>query len=88
MEQLKKKFHGYKEKLAANEQISLLMVDEPSKTGGRMSLIFYQEKLRDDYFRDLNEGADLFQAYTAFIYNGPAWPGRINRALATIQRPR
>ena len=24
----------------------------------------------------------------AFIYNGPAWPGRINRALATIQRPR
>ena len=31
----------------------------------------------------LDAGADLLQAYTAFIYNGPAWPGRINRALAT-----
>ncbi|OMG26437.1 hypothetical protein BKH36_07375, partial [Actinomyces naeslundii] len=30
----------------------------------------------------LDAGADLLQAYTAFIYNGPAWPGRINRALA------
>ena len=32
----------------------------------------------------LDAGADLLQAYTAFIYNGPAWPGRINRALATV----
>ncbi|MBF0697067.1 dihydroorotate dehydrogenase (quinone), partial [Actinomyces bowdenii] len=31
----------------------------------------------------LDAGADLLQAYSAFIYNGPAWPGRINRALAT-----
>ena len=31
----------------------------------------------------LDAGADLLQAYTAFIYNGPAWPGRMNRALAT-----
>ncbi|QKD79853.1 quinone-dependent dihydroorotate dehydrogenase [Actinomyces marmotae] len=30
----------------------------------------------------LEAGADLLQAYSAFIYNGPAWPGRINRALA------
>lgn len=30
----------------------------------------------------LAAGADLLQAYTAFIYNGPAWPGRLNRALA------
>ncbi|VEG26621.1 quinone-dependent dihydroorotate dehydrogenase [Actinomyces howellii] len=36
----------------------------------------------------LDAGADLLQAYTAFIYNGPAWPGRINRALATARRPR
>ena len=28
-------------------------------------------------------GREVDQAYTAFIYNGPAWPGRINRALAT-----
>lgn len=66
VEQLKKKFHGYKEKLAANEQISLLMVDEPSKTGGRMSLTFYQEKLRDDYFRDLNAWQDDFAWYQEY----------------------
>ena len=66
VEQLKKKFHGYKEKLAANEQISLLMVDEPSKTGGRMSLTFYQEKLRDDYFRDLDEWQDDFAWYQEY----------------------
>lgn len=26
-------------------------------------------------------GADLLQAYTAFVYEGPAWPGHVNRAL-------
>ena len=36
----------------------------------------------------LDAGADLLQAYTAFVYNGPAWPGRINRALATTRRLR
>ncbi|GMA31498.1 quinone-dependent dihydroorotate dehydrogenase [Litorihabitans aurantiacus] len=25
-------------------------------------------------------GADLVQAYSAFVYRGPAWPGRVNRA--------
>ena len=34
----------------------------------------------------LDAGADLLQAYSAFVYNGPAWPGRINRALATTRR--
>ncbi len=29
----------------------------------------------------LDAGADLVQAYTAFIYNGPAWPGVMSRAL-------
>jgi dihydroorotate dehydrogenase len=29
----------------------------------------------------LDAGATLLQAYTAFIYEGPAWPGRINRAV-------
>lgn len=76
VEQLKKKFHGYKEKLAANEQISLLMVDEPSKTGGRMSLTFYQEKLRDDYFRDLDEWQDDFAWYqeykSSWIFAAPS----------------
>lgn len=36
----------------------------------------------------LDAGADLLQAYTAFIYNGPAWPGRLNRALAAERRHR
>ncbi|MEE6274435.1 quinone-dependent dihydroorotate dehydrogenase [Georgenia wangjunii] len=30
----------------------------------------------------LAAGADLLQAYSAFVYEGPAWPGRLNRALA------
>lgn len=30
----------------------------------------------------LDAGADLVQGYTAFIYEGPFWPGRIARALA------
>ena len=32
--------------------------------------------------RMLDAGADLLQAYTAFVYQGPAWPGSVNRALA------
>jgi dihydroorotate dehydrogenase len=27
-------------------------------------------------------GADLVQGYTGFIYEGPGWAARINRALA------
>jgi dihydroorotate dehydrogenase len=30
----------------------------------------------------IDAGADLLQAYTAFVYEGPTWPGRMNRALA------
>ncbi|HET6627138.1 MAG TPA: quinone-dependent dihydroorotate dehydrogenase [Nocardioidaceae bacterium] len=30
----------------------------------------------------LDAGADLLQAYTAFVYEGPTWPARVNRALA------
>jgi dihydroorotate dehydrogenase len=30
----------------------------------------------------LDAGADLLEAFTAFIYEGPSWPGRMNRALA------
>jgi len=35
-----------------------------------------------DAVERLAAGADLLQAYTAFVYQGPAWPGRMNRALA------
>lgn len=34
----------------------------------------------------LDAGADLIQGYTSFIYQGPFWPGRINRALSTSGR--
>jgi dihydroorotate dehydrogenase len=34
----------------------------------------------------LAAGADLLQAYTAFVYEGPLWPARLNRALARIGR--
>jgi dihydroorotate dehydrogenase len=27
-------------------------------------------------------GADLVQGYTGFVYTGPAWAARMNRALA------
>ncbi len=30
----------------------------------------------------LTAGATLVQAYTAFVYEGPAWPGRVQRELA------
>src|SRR5690606_7240002 len=30
----------------------------------------------------LAAGADLVQAYTAFVYEGPFWPARVNRELA------
>ena len=29
----------------------------------------------------LDAGATLVQAYTAFVYGGPSWPGRLNRTL-------
>ena len=31
----------------------------------------------------LEAGADLLQAYTAFVYEGPRWPRRILRGLAS-----
>ncbi|RNM11032.1 quinone-dependent dihydroorotate dehydrogenase [Nocardioides pocheonensis] len=36
----------------------------------------------EDAVERLNAGADLLQAYTAFVYEGPLWPRRINAALA------
>ena len=37
----------------------------------------------DDARAYLEAGADLLQGYTAFIYEGPFWASRINRALTT-----
>jgi dihydroorotate dehydrogenase len=39
----------------------------------------------EDAVERLAAGADLLQAYTAFIYEGPLWPRRINAALAKEQ---
>lgn len=36
-----------------------------------------------DARRYLDAGATVVQAYTAFIYRGPAWPGRVNRMLTS-----
>lgn len=36
----------------------------------------------DDVWERILAGATLVQAYTAFIYEGPAWPRRVNRELA------
>ncbi|HLS48596.1 MAG TPA: quinone-dependent dihydroorotate dehydrogenase [Actinomycetaceae bacterium] len=32
----------------------------------------------------LRAGADLLQALTAFVYQGPSWPGRLNRRLSRL----
>jgi dihydroorotate dehydrogenase len=36
----------------------------------------------DDALERIRAGATLVQAYTGFVYGGPLWPARINRALA------
>ena len=36
----------------------------------------------DDALARVRAGATLLQAYTGFVYGGPAWPGEINRGLA------
>jgi dihydroorotate dehydrogenase len=40
----------------------------------------------EDAIERLDAGADLLQAYTAFIYEGPLWPRRVNAAIAKEQR--
>lgn len=37
-----------------------------------------------DALEYLNAGADLLEAFTAFIYEGPAWPGKMNRGIAQV----
>ena len=39
-----------------------------------------------DVFQRLLAGATLVQAYTAFVYEGPAWPARVNREVAQRMR--
>jgi dihydroorotate dehydrogenase len=39
----------------------------------------------EDALERLAAGADLLQAYTAFVYEGPLWPRRVNAAIAREQ---
>lgn len=39
-----------------------------------------------DAVERIEAGADLVQAYTAFIYQGPAWPHQVARTAATARR--
>lgn len=40
----------------------------------------------EDAWERIQAGASLVQAYTAFVYNGPGWPSRMNRGLARLVR--
>jgi dihydroorotate dehydrogenase len=40
----------------------------------------------DDAWQRIRAGATLVQAYTGFVYGGPAWPRRIHRELAAKVR--
>jgi dihydroorotate dehydrogenase len=54
-----------------------------ARTGDRLVLIAAGGIETADDARDrLAAGATLLQAYTAFIYEGPCWPGRVQRGLA------
>jgi dihydroorotate dehydrogenase len=54
-----------------------------TRSGDRLTLISVGGVTdADDVWDRLVAGATLVQAYTGFIYGGPLWPRRINRALA------
>jgi dihydroorotate dehydrogenase len=54
-----------------------------ARTGKHLTLISVGGiRTPDDARERLAAGATLLQAYTAFIYEGPSWPGRVQQALA------
>jgi len=54
-----------------------------ARVGDRMTLIGVGGiSTAEDALERLEAGADLLQGYTAFIYEGPLWPTRINTAVA------
>ncbi|HTU08803.1 MAG TPA: dihydroorotate dehydrogenase (quinone), partial [Trebonia sp.] len=54
-----------------------------ARTGDRLVLIAAGGiETPDDAWARLEAGATLLQAYTAFIYEGPFWPYRVQAALA------
>jgi len=58
-----------------------------ARTGGRLTLISVGGiETADDAWERLNAGATLVQAYTAFIYEGPFWPHRLQAGVARRRR--
>ena len=56
-------------------------------TGDRLVLVSVGGiETADDALARIRAGATLVQAYTGFVYGGPAWPAAINRGLATRVR--
>jgi dihydroorotate dehydrogenase len=54
-----------------------------ARVGDRLVLISVGGiETSEDAWQRILAGATLVQAYTGFVYNGPAWPGRMNRELA------
>ena len=39
----------------------------------------------EDIAERLEAGATLVQAYTAFVYEGPRWPSRVQRELVSMR---
>jgi dihydroorotate dehydrogenase len=55
-----------------------------ARTGDRLTLIAAGGiETADDALARLAAGATLVQAYTAFIYEGPFWPRRVQEGMAT-----
>jgi dihydroorotate dehydrogenase len=53
-------------------------------TGDRLVLVSVGGiETPDDALARIRAGATLVQAYTGFVYGGPAWPAAVNRGLAT-----
>jgi dihydroorotate dehydrogenase len=53
------------------------------RVGDRLTLVSVGGiETPEDAWQRILAGADLLQAYTAFIYQGPLWPHRMNRGLA------
>jgi dihydroorotate dehydrogenase len=70
-------------KLRALEVLRRLRV----RVGSRVLLIAVGGiETADDAWQRIRAGATLVQAYTGFIYGGPAWPRRLHRELAAKVR--
>jgi dihydroorotate dehydrogenase len=57
------------------------------RVGDRLTLVSVGGvETPDDAWQRILAGATLVQAYTAFVYNGPLWPSRMNRGLSELLR--